>query len=291
MKSTLYSELLEGIDDGINAHLAWNQRLLRSALLRKSPGEDVMQPNAHDLCQFGMWFNAQKKKLEEIDSDLTHSINEAHRLMHDAVRILASGIIANTPAQDTDLQLYEKKQTSMITMLQTLRQKIEHISMRFDSLTGLPMRHGLEHAFTIRLNDASRIGAQLWVLLADIDHFKSVNDTHGHSIGDMAISHTANQLRLCLRKNDILFRYGGEEFLALLLVTSDDDIQNLAERMLHSISTPLVLANQTINLTATLGLTPVSPDEKLRTVIDRADFALLKGKKSGRNRYIIADKN
>lgn len=290
MQSIDYNELLVGIDEGINAHLAWNQRLLRCALLRESPGHDVMLPNAHELCQFGIWFKEQKLMLDEIDSDLTHSIDEAHRLMHDGVRSLSSAILENNPAQEIDLQMYQDQQTTMITLLHTLHQRIENINMRYDSLTGLPMRHGLEHAFTIRSNDASRNGTQLWLLMADIDHFKSVNDSYGHSIGDIAIKHVVDRLSLCLRSNDILFRYGGEEFLALLLVESDDDMQEIAERMLISVNEPLILSNnETLNLTVTLGLTPVFLGEILRPVIDRADFALLDGKKAGRNRFIIAN--
>ena len=290
MQSPDYNELLIGIDHGIDAHLAWNQRLFRCAFLRESPGNDVMLPNAHELCQFGIWFEAQRLILNEIDPYLTRCIDDAHRLMHDGVRSLASAILENKPAEAVDLQLYQNQQTAMITLLHTLHQRIEDINIRLDSLTGLPMRHGLEHAFTIRSKDELRNGMQLWLVLADIDHFKLVNDTHGHSVGDMAIKHVADRLALCLRSNDILFRYGGEEFLALLLVTSDSDIQEIAKRMLHSVNNPLKLADdQSLNLTATLGLTHVSSGETLRPVIDRADFALLDGKKAGRNRYTITN--
>ena len=290
MQTPDYNELLIGIDHGIDAHLAWNQRLFRCALLRESPGNDVMLSNAHELCQFGVWFEEQRLILDDIDPYLVRNIDDAHRRMHDGVRSLASAILENKPAQAVDLQVYQNQQTKMITLLHTLHQRIEDINTRYDSLTGLPMRHGLEHAFTVRHKDSLRNGTQLWLLLADIDHFKSVNDTHGHSIGDMAIKHVADRLTLCLRSNDILFRYGGEEYLALLLVKSDSDIHEIAKRMLLSVNDPLVLTNnQPLNLTVTIGLTAVSPDEILRNAIDRADFALLDGKKEGRNRYTIAN--
>jgi diguanylate cyclase (GGDEF)-like protein len=290
MQSIDFNELLTGIDNGIDAHLAWNQRLLRCALLRESPGNDVLLPNAHELCQFGIWFTAQRAILDEIDAPLIARIDDAHRCMHDGVRSLAVAVLEDTPAQPADLQLYQDQQTRMVNLLHALRQRIVDIDSHHDSLTGLPMRHSLEHAFTIRQRDAMRSQSQLWLALADIDHFKSVNDTYGHSVGDMAIKHAAQCLALCLRTNDILFRYGGEEFLGLFLLESGSDIRDVAKRMLHSVQAPLFLGdNQSLHMTVTIGLASVSSGETLRTVIDRADFALLDGKKAGRNRYIIAN--
>lgn len=284
-----YNEMLVGIDQGIDAHLAWNQRLFRCALLHEPPGNDVLLPNAHELCQFGLWFNSQRMLLDEIDPYLTLRIEDSHRLMHGGVRSLAQAILDNRPAQAIDLQLYQNQQSTMITLLNMLRQQIVDIESRHDTLTGLPMRHGLEHAFSIRIRDALRTGQQLWLAIADIDHFKSVNDTHGHSIGDVAIKHIANRLSYCIRANDVLFRYGGEEFLALLLVEPGGAIHDLAKRMLTSACTPLMLGDgTTLQLSITLGLTPVSPDEALNNAIDRADFAMLDGKKAGRNRYNIS---
>lgn len=284
-----YNALLVGIDQGIDAHLAWNQRLFRCALLRESPGNDVLLPNAHELCRFGQWFHSQRALLDEIDPYLSLRIDDAHRLMHNGVRALATAILADEPAQAIDLQLYQNQQSTMVTLLNTMRQQVVDIESRHDALTGLPMRHGLEHAFSIRLKDAMRNGLQLWIAIADIDHFKSVNDTYGHSVGDMAIKHVADRLSLCLRTNDILFRYGGEEFLVLLMVEPGGAIHGVAKRMLSSVNSPLILADgQPLSLTITLGLTPVSPTEMLGRATDRADFALLDGKKSGRNRHIIS---
>ena len=292
MHSLDYNELLIGIDQGIDAHLAWNQRLFRCALLRESPGDDVLLPNAHELCQFGIWFAAQRVILNEIDPSLVNRIGNAHRSMHDGVRSLAASILEDKPANAADLQSYQNQQTTMITLLHTLHQRIVDIDSHHDSLTGLPMRHGLEHAFTIRNKDTLRNGSQLWLALVDIDHFKLVNDTHGHSIGDMALKHVADRLTFCLRSNDILFRYGGEEFLALLPVKSGNDVQEIANRILRSVNNPLMLADDLLlNMTVTIGLTQVSPGEMLRPAIDRADFALLDGKKAGRNRYTIANEN
>lgn len=283
-----FNKLVTGIDQGIDAHLAWNQRLFRCALLREAPGVDVQLINAHELCQFGKWFISQRSLLDGIDPYLALRIDDAHRLMHDGVRVLAAAILENRPAQTIDLEMYQSQQATMITLLNALRQQVAEIATRHDVLTGLPMRHGLEHAFSIRGKDALRNGQQLWLVIADIDHFKSVNDTFGHSVGDMALKHVAERLAYCLRTNDMLFRYGGEEFLALLLMAPDSNVQAIAERVLASVRLPLTLADgQQLSLTITLGLTQVSTGEALSVAINRADFALFDGKKAGRNRYII----
>jgi diguanylate cyclase (GGDEF)-like protein len=282
--------LLDGIDRGIEAHLAWNQRLMRCALLRESPGDDVLKPQAHTLCRFGVWFATHRQQLDSFDAALVQRIAQSHQSMHDAVRRMCERMLLAQPATPEDLQAYEQGQSAMVTQLNALRELVARASTRHDVLTGLPLRHGLEYAFDLRRKDALRAEAKLWLAMIDVDRFKMVNDTHGHAIGDQALQHVAQHLAACMRASDTLIRFGGEEFLALFVVRNPPGSEILAARLLDAVSSaPLVLASGTaLRLTVTIGLARVRADEDLAAATVRADHALLQGKVHGRNRYVLA---
>lgn len=210
--------LLDGIDRGIEAHLAWNQRLMRCALLRESPGDDVLEPQAHTLCRFGVWFAAHRQQLDSFDAALVRRIAQSHQSMHDAVRRMCERMLLAQPGSADDLQAYEQGQSAMVTQLNALRELVARATTHHDVLTGLPLRHGLEYAFDLRRKDALRAEARLWLAMIDVDRFKMVNDTHGHAIGDQALQHVAQRMVACMRASDTLIRFGGEEFLALFVV-------------------------------------------------------------------------
>ena len=89
----------------------------------------------------------------------------------------------------------------MVTLLNELRERVAEAATHQDLLTGLPLRHGLEYAFGLRRKDARRDQAQLWLAMIDVDHFKAVNDSHGHAVGDVALQHVAPRLVGCLRES------------------------------------------------------------------------------------------
>lgn len=283
----LFQSLLANIDQGIEAHLAWNQRLMRCALLHEAPGDDMMQPDAHHQCVFGQWFLGEQDTLNTFDAGLTQALEQHHRAMHDAVRSLCQQAAQGRPADAADLQAYEGGQLAMVANLNLLRQRVADSVLQYDALTGLPLRNGLNYAFDIRQRDAARLGLPLHLAMVDVDHFKKVNDVWGHSVGDLALQHLARLMTGCLRENDIVIRYGGEEFLFLLLGPAPEGV---VKRLLDEVrGHPMPLAGGgALAMTVTAGLTPVRPEDALASAIDRADHALLAGKQQGRDRYVLA---
>jgi diguanylate cyclase (GGDEF)-like protein len=279
--------LLAGIDQGVQAHLAWNQRLMRCALLHESPGADVLAPDAHQRCIFGKWFLTVKPTLSGFDAAATDALAQQHHAMHEAVRALCIASVEGVPARSDDLQAYEDGQNGMVASLGKLRQKVADALLQHDALTGLPLRNGLEYAFRIRQRDAARSGQPLHLAMIDVDHFKVVNDSWGHGVGDLALQHLARLMSDRLRGSDILVRYGGEEFLFLLL---GDGAQGVIERLLQEIRThPLLLEDGTqVRMTVTAGMTPATSFDTLSSAVDRADRALMQGKQSGRDRCVAA---
>jgi two-component system cell cycle response regulator len=132
-------------------------------------------------------------------------------------------------------------------------------------------------------------GRQLSVLVADIDHFKRINDTYGHLVGDDVLRDVAQLLAATIRGSDIVARYGGEEFLVLLPETDDAGAESFAERIRVAVETHLFARealSEPLRLTASVGVAvfPAARIENVEDLFQRADAALYRAKAEGRNR-------
>jgi two-component system cell cycle response regulator len=153
-----------------------------------------------------------------------------------------------------------------------------------DSLTGLFNRRYLE-ANLGKLTQASAPGRPLSLLLADIDHFKRVNDAHGHFVGDRVLREFAERLRRLMRGSDLVCRLGGEEFVVVMPATSLEEARLVAERVCASVAAePFQVAGQ---VTASVGVaTLCGRTDSVDTLLERADVALYAAKREGRNRVV-----
>ncbi|MBN2848719.1 MAG: diguanylate cyclase [Coriobacteriia bacterium] len=160
-----------------------------------------------------------------------------------------------------------------------------------DALTGLFNRTHLEVlAEETRLTLAS--GRPVSLLMLDIDHFKSINDRHGHTAGDHVLSAASEMLRDNARASDVPCRYGGDEFLILMHGLGEDQALQAAERLREAIgSRPVPIGDAEIDVTASIGVATVHPEEpaQLQDLIERADRGLYAAKQAGRNRVVAED--
>ena len=151
-----------------------------------------------------------------------------------------------------------------------------------DPLTGLRNRRALDEVLAIESQRSRRYGSPLCALMIDIDHFKPINDTHGHAVGDEVLRGLSATLRENSRATDIAGRWGGEEFLILCPGISLSEGRTFAEKLRQTIErTPFAKG---LSLTVSIGLTEYAANEPTRTMIERADQALYRAKDSGRNR-------
>lgn len=166
-----------------------------------------------------------------------------------------------------------------------LRAELEHLATR-DSLTGAMARRVLIEACEQELARCQRHGRSMALLMMDIDHFKAVNDTHGHQTGDRVLTDFVTRISSLLRRPDLLARFGGEEFVLLLPETAQEEAIAVAERILAQVAEP---KEGLPPITVSIGVTTNRPDEdQIDALLARADKALYKAKDEGRNRIAAA---
>ena len=176
---------------------------------------------------------------------------------------------------------------SQIRLDETLA-RLEAQSER-DALTGVYNRRKLEQVLEAEIQRATRYRHNMSVLMFDIDHFKRVNDTHGHLIGDEAIRHVAKSALSILRNTDVVARYGGEEFVAILPGEDVSHAAIAAERLRKGVAKAFsATADLTLSLTISIGVTGLRADTGgAKGLLSEADQALYGSKQGGRDRVTV----
>jgi len=171
--------------------------------------------------------------------------------------------------------------------LDASREELRALSL-MDPLTCVCNRRALYDHATRELTRAARNHQPVTMLMVDIDHFKAVNDSHGHLVGDQVLRQTAAAIKGTLRASDVVARYGGEEFAVLLIDAKPDTARESAERLRQAIAAVEVLAPQgPVRVTASIGLASTTGGEiDVEELMRRADAALYKAKQGGRDRVV-----
>ncbi len=178
----------------------------------------------------------------------------------------------------------EGKLRAMTESLSARSQTLEHAALT-DSLTGMQNRRYFDDALREYLQEFKRINKPVGLLILDLDHFKSVNDTHGHDVGDKVLREVANCLRDFTRYHDVAARLGGEEFAVVAPNMDQDSLSKLAERIRGAICQLTVHdGNVTLRVTTSIGLAVWDRKESAEDFFRRADRMLYQAKRLGRNR-------
>ncbi len=160
---------------------------------------------------------------------------------------------------------------------------IEQASLT-DSLTGIPNKRALDDALQRASLLSERHGEPYSLVLCDLDHFKAVNDTHGHVVGDHLLQIAAAELERSVRTSDTVYRFGGEEFAILLPHTPEQDAKDVAERVREAIAAIRVDGGEKeLSITTSCGVATFLPKESPQAWLARADEALYRAKHQGRN--------
>jgi len=158
----------------------------------------------------------------------------------------------------------------------------------YDFLTGLLNRREMFARLGVEISRANRTMEPLSIIMIDIDHFKTINDTHGHIAGDIVLKEIARRLREGMRDYDLICRFGGEEFLVMAPETAVERAEELAERLRGMVSDiPLQISSAPAVITISAGVTQLAAGETIEGVLSRADSALYRAKEQGRNRVAV----
>jgi diguanylate cyclase (GGDEF)-like protein len=177
---------------------------------------------------------------------------------------------------------------SLIRAWKSRESGVKHLSIT-DTLTGVANRRYILELLELEFAQRRHGDQHFGLIMADIDHFKRINDTYGHQTGDRVLQSVANTLRACLRQQDKIGRYGGEEFLILMPFTPPEQARQIAERCRQAIAELVLPDNLPLSLTISLGVTSQIKNQVSNAddLIHQADIAMYEAKNLGRNRVVL----
>ena len=227
-------------------------------------------------------------------------IDDIHRLKFQVTEQLASiraALGRKEALEEREQALLRKSMEAMRKELNELSQEANTFKERLfeqqkhnllDTLTQLPNRAALEERMEQEYRKYQRHKQPLWIAVADIDHFKTINDSFGHSTGDKTLQVIAMALKNSLRDSEFVARYGGEEFVLIIPDLNATDIEQLLNRVREKVkSIPFKFKNQRITVTVSIGAAQIINNELINETFDRADAALYRAKHESRDRVII----
>jgi diguanylate cyclase (GGDEF)-like protein len=223
-----------------------------------------------------------KKELESYNEHTSTNFKVAHKKLF----VIATALEENTQLLSKDLKGHNDEVTALSKKVRLLEKELEEVKQasKEDFLTKLYNRRALDEFLNIKEAEFERYGRNYSIVMFDLDHFKAVNDTHGHDAGDAVLSAFAKILKKEARSVDVVGRFGGEEFLALLSDTDLDGGVIFAEKVRkHVQEARFMYKGKRIDVTVSCGVSERKKHASLKNVINSADEYLYKAKTSGRN--------
>lgn len=307
-----FSDIVDRYFARILQHSEFSKRLSTPELIKKEK-----QNQSKYLLSLGMGFDSLNYCEDRLRTGVANSLEELPISLYScAFNVLVQSIVDSFPeavksnASDYDvftrflmkittLDMSLAIDTSVTHQLKSFEQSLDgmqvlasHLEKHAvtDSLTGM-INH--EHVFSElkkAMDQARTENYALCIVMADIDHFKSVNDNHGHLAGDGVLKEVAMRIKNSLRGFDIVGRYGGEEFLLVLHKANIATARMVAERIRSRIAaTPIDLPGALLDITISMGVAMVKQDEDVNSLVERADKALYNAKENGRNQVALAE--
>jgi diguanylate cyclase (GGDEF)-like protein/PAS domain S-box-containing protein len=288
-----YRLAVEGVNDGV-----WDWDGRDGRLFMSKKGRAILGINTdEEFLTIEKWFEViLKEDLDKFVVSLNKYITEPQnkhlqieyriKTVNDEIRWIRTRGMAIWDEEGNPIRVAGS--ITDITEQRLADEKIHRLAF-FDSLTGLPNRALLMDRFSIAEANARRRGKSIAVFFLDLDNFKTINDTMGHTYGDKLLLKVGEQLRLKLRKSDTIARLGGDEFIMLQTnISSMDEVYKLAARMLNVFKRTWKLDEREFYVTASIGIS-IYPNDgtDLKELMKNADAAMYRAKEKGRNNFQI----
>lgn len=281
--------MLDELQAAIREHAEWHRRLIRTLVCRLEPTSGDLQADSHRQCNFGRWlYGAAWDDLRERPE--YPSIEVEHSRLHELAAAVLRDMLEDGEVSQERFDAFVAGSGRLRKQLDSLRHEVAAALRSRDALTGVYGRVEILPQLREARALAQRELQPSCIAFMDLDHFKTVNDAHGHRTGDDVLATAAHRISGHLRRYDRVFRYGGDEFLLLLPGTHLDEALQLVERVREGLSGAVLATGERgeqLRLTASFGLTTLEPNLPVEECISRADTALLAAKAAGRNRTVV----
>ena len=279
--------IIQVLEQAVSEHREWLNDWHRSLIFRQPLANTCFFKDSYRRCGFGQWYYSQSSPILS-DHSAFILIGQIHRDLHNKAYVLADKIKHYGTISIKDYDVFIAKEQDFSQKIFDLRDELREILVEIDSLTDIFNRQAFFRILSYEYERASRTGQPCCICMVDLDHFKAINDTYGHLVGDMVLRAVAHHLTGKLRPYDSICRYGGEEFLICLPNTKLDKAKKIVNRLRIGLSSlPIDLDNdQQVNITASFGIAKMATNIAIDDNINRADDALYVAKYSGRNQAI-----
>jgi diguanylate cyclase len=276
--------LISNLDQALYNHDRWYEALIATLMCHLPYDEHDVHEECFRRCRFGQWLYSEGERLLRDHASFT-ALEGEHRRMHQSAARLLLATAEGNPVRVHDYELL----TSAVKLLRleatTLKRELEDMLSHIDPLTGVNSRTLLLTVLREQHALVKRKVMPCSIVMMDLDHFKTVNDTYGHQAGDRVLIACAHFVMEHLRPYDKVFRYGGEEFVLTLQSASSEAAMDIVEQLRDGLARMPIHHNDiVIGVTASFGVAPLNSDDSVEQSLVNADQALYAAKSAGRNR-------
>ncbi|MCB6183135.1 GGDEF domain-containing protein [Leeia sp. TBRC 13508] len=270
----------------VSALLEWENKLFRALTTNQTLNHVTKLSES----AFGLWLHHKASLLFDQTNESKKIDLLIAKIDNETLPSLIGSNEEHTQNQTQTIRQLVSDIEQITYLLSTIFDRFIGLEVGKDAMTQLFNRRFLSTILRHEIELHRKRKDEFAVLMIDIDHFKQINDLHGHDMGDKVIQHVATTLISQVRAGDFVFRYGGEEFLVLLTEITPHQALAIAEKLRHKIAhTPISLADPLpVHLSVSVGLAQYDGHPDYQRLISRADAALYEAKEAGRNRCVVA---
>lgn len=280
---------LQEVNEAILLHSRTMAAWSRNAICSIPFNEKYLDTKAYQSCDFGHWYYGTQLKILESHPSF-QATQEAHKALHESLRLISLKLNKKEKVTLAEADAFLDHEGEFLTALANLRDELFSLSYSYDYLTGALNRQAFFQFLSREYARLQRGNAPCSIAIADLDHFKNVNDQYGHQVGDEVLKFMADFLHQRLRPYDLICRFGGEEFLICFPDTDISAAHSIIERVREKLAESTIKSEDDIEvrITASFGIAQLSATEDWDKTIQRADAALYLAKDQGRNRTVDA---